>query len=166
MFIISDIDPQFQRSTWPKLRMQLMSSAFSWRTDSLLLMCSPEHSSGRWRFPRRILHQLRLALSFLREKTGQLWNREVIVLPTSEVNPRWNLENQDSDIRRDTTTIKLVWVKFLRELDQRQPSVFTRVVNISRAGHGIKRQQVRGRFVLFEERHIINVPLVLRERRP
>jgi len=105
-------------------------------------------------------------LNLLREKTSQLLNRKVVVLPSPEVNSRRNLENQDGDVRRDTTTIKLVWVKFLRELNQRQPSIFARVVHIPRAGQRIVRQQVRGRFVLFEKRHIINVPLVLRERRP
>jgi len=151
-----------------KIKMQFMNSAFSWRTGSLTVenAALQESSSGSRRLPCRVLHQLRLGLNLLRQKSGQLLHREVIVLPPSEMNLCRNLENQDSDVARNATTVELVRIKFLRKLNQRQPSVFTRVVHIPSTGKRIKRQQIGGRLVLLNKRHIVNMPLIFRERRP
>jgi len=44
------------------------------------------------------------------------------------------LEDQQRDIRFETTAIELVWMELLRKLNQRQPRIFRGVVSVPLAG--------------------------------
>jgi hypothetical protein len=80
----------------------------------------------------------------------------VTVLSPPEMNVRRNLEYQDWDIRRDATTIKLVRMELLLELNRREPSVLAGVVNVTSTCQRVERKQIRSRFIFLNKLRVIN----------
>jgi len=77
------------------------------------------------------------------------------------VNVHSNPENQQRNVTGDTTTIELVRVELLLELNSREPCVFTSIVNVTCASNGVESQQIRRRFILLNKRLIVDSPTAL-----
>lgn len=76
-----------------------------------------------------------------------------------------NFENHKWDVRRNAASVKLIRVKLLGELNQRQPGVLTGIIDLASAEGGIVSQQIRRGLILVKERGIVNTTPRVSQRR-
>lgn len=81
------------------------------------------------------------------------------------MNVHSNPENQQRNVTGDTTTIKLVRMELLLELNRGEPGVFTSIVNVACASRGVESQQIRRWFILLNKRLIVDRTTALLKRR-
>lgn len=74
-------------------------------------------------------------------------------------------ENHNWNVTGDTTTIELVRMELLLELNSGEPCVFASVVDVSSSRSRIERQQIRSRFILLNKRLIVDRTTGLLQRR-
>lgn len=100
----------------------------------------------------------------LGEELLNLIREEVVVLTASEVYISRNLENQQRDVGTDSATVKLIRMKLLTELNQRESCILRSVVDITGPSQWIVSEEIRRGFIFLEESSIINRALRLLQR--